>query len=459
MQDILPGYILVFLFTLLLKNNIEAQTLFQYNFYTQNQFVLNPASVGQSSSDVFVNYRQQWLGFDGAPRTTMIGAQTNYGKNNGIGLLLMNNRWGLVDDNLVRLSNSYRLRLSKEEQLRFGLSIGLTDRQIDFSKINVQNISEDDFLNSRLSTLSDEWSFNTGFGITYSRSGLLLTVSSPELYNTRDKQFLQSKIALVSYSLPLAQKVRLTPSTLIRATEYNPVQYDFSLKLAWNNMIWVQPTYRSSKNIILSSGINYENLSLGYSFELAGSDNNIANNSHEIVFALSFKKKNKKELIVNNDSLKIKHLEQERALTKEEILSLQEEIEKLKSQMGELTEIVNLKGVDTASIKHTDVYTLKNDKDNNEFKEAISSGYYVVINTCTSLEFAKSLTKMYNNKGIKTSIAFDEKKDYYYVFTDKFDSLEEGVKIMKQKREQGFKNAWVLVYNDDIEFYKKGRNK
>ena len=454
MKNLKEIILIAFLFTLL-SNLVYAQTSFQYNFYNQNQLVYNPASVGQSeNANVFVNYRQQWSGFDGAPRTAMIGGQTGFGSSSGIGLVLMNNRWGVIDDNIIQLSNSYGFKLTRKDQLSLGISIGLTDRQINYSRLNIEDDTEDDFLNSRLSALSEDWSFNTGFGISYSRENFTIALSSPELYNTRDDEFLQSKMAFLSYSFITAQdKIEITPSTLVKAIRNNPTQYDISVKAEWNDILWLQPTYRSSKNIIISTGINYERISLGYSFELASSTQNINNNSHEIVVAVNFNRKKKdrfrdgSELAANEDSLQIASIKQENSLTKEQIQTLQKEIESLKAQMGGLSEIVSLNNVDTASLKNSDAYKIEYDKDANRVNQNMESGYYVVINTCTSLEFSKHLAKIYNGKGIDATIAYNEKKGYYYIFTQMLNNREEGLKAMKKKREEGFKNAWLLIYD------------
>ncbi|UZR98487.1 PorP/SprF family type IX secretion system membrane protein [Chondrinema litorale] len=454
MKNLKNTFLITTLLTLL--NGLTwAQTNFQYNFYNQNQFVYNPSLVGQQeNTNVFVNYRQQWAGFDGAPRTAIIGGQTGYASTGGIGLVIMNNRWGVIDDNLIQLSNSYGFKLSRKDQFNLGISIGLTDRQINYNRLTVEDYAEDDFLNSRLTALSEDWSFNTGFGFSYSRANLTLAFSSPELYNTRDDVFLQSKITYVSYSfLTTQEKIKFTPSVLIKALQNNPTQYDLSVKTEWNNTLWIQPTYRSSKNVIISTGINYESISIGYSFELASSTQNINNNSHEIVVAVNFNKKKKDkyksgtELTINSDSLQIANLKQENTLTKEQVSTLQKEIEALKAQMGGLSEIVSLNNVDTVSLKSSDAYKIKYDKDANRVNQAMESGYYVVINTCTSLEFSKHLAKIYNGKGIEATIAHNEKKGYYYIFTQMLDNRDEGLKAMEKKREEGFKNAWLLVFN------------
>ena len=54
----------------------------QLPFWTQhrsNYFIVNPAVTGaRKTFDARMNYRYQWAGFDGAPKTLSIGAHGNF---------------------------------------------------------------------------------------------------------------------------------------------------------------------------------------------------------------------------------------------------------------------------------------------------------------------------------------------------------------------------------------------
>jgi type IX secretion system PorP/SprF family membrane protein len=280
-------------FVFFLTTRTFAQSSFLYNFYHQNQMVYNPSAVGQDEgANVFVNYRQQWTGFDGAPKTAMIGAQGSYGNSGGIGILVMSNTWGVFNDNLIKISNAYRLKLSHHAQLAMGISLGVQARQVDYKRLTVEQLEEDDVLNSRLNALSNDWAFTSGFGMTYKRENLVVGLSAPELYDTREGAFLQTKMAYLSYQFE-REMFKIIPSTLVKVVKNSPTQFDINLQGMWNDLIWVQPTYRSNKSVILSTGINYENIRFGYAFEMAGSSTNINNNTHEIMLAIQFKKKDK----------------------------------------------------------------------------------------------------------------------------------------------------------------------
>ena len=76
--------VLSFAFTFLSK----AQQDPQYNLYQFNQMVINPAYAGaRDGISIVANVRNQWVGFDGAPKTSVIsGHAPILNKNVGIGI-------------------------------------------------------------------------------------------------------------------------------------------------------------------------------------------------------------------------------------------------------------------------------------------------------------------------------------------------------------------------------------
>ena len=71
----------------------------QLPYYTQNNsngFMLNPGITGTKRLlDARINYRMQWVGYDGAPRTTSIGLHSRFLKGKmGAGLYFMQDKVG-----------------------------------------------------------------------------------------------------------------------------------------------------------------------------------------------------------------------------------------------------------------------------------------------------------------------------------------------------------------------------
>ena len=87
----------------------------QYSLYMFNGLALNPAYAGSSTGTIAgINYRTQWLGMDGAPRTTSANIHSRYGQEKlGTGLFVSNDQIGIFKRNQIRLAQAYHLRMKK----------------------------------------------------------------------------------------------------------------------------------------------------------------------------------------------------------------------------------------------------------------------------------------------------------------------------------------------------------
>jgi type IX secretion system PorP/SprF family membrane protein len=87
----------------------------QYSLYMFNGLALNPAYAGSSTGTIAgINYRTQWLGMEGAPKTATANIHMRYGQEKlGTGLLVSNDQIGLFKRNQMRLAQAYHLRFKK----------------------------------------------------------------------------------------------------------------------------------------------------------------------------------------------------------------------------------------------------------------------------------------------------------------------------------------------------------
>ena len=94
--------------------------------YLFNPLVINPALAGnREAMSISILHRDQWLGFDGAPRTESLSIHAPMRKEKvGLGLSMMFDRLGVTSTNLIEGSFAYRIPV-REGTLSFGLGGGL----------------------------------------------------------------------------------------------------------------------------------------------------------------------------------------------------------------------------------------------------------------------------------------------------------------------------------------------
>ena len=131
----------------------KAQQDPQYNLYQFNQLIINPAYAGaRDGLSVVASVRNQWSGFNGAPKTSCIsihGPVVN--KNLGIGFTMISDVMG--PRNMVGAYGNiaYILKLSSKWKLSFGISAGYNRFQFDFSKITFKTTESNSFLSQNQS--------------------------------------------------------------------------------------------------------------------------------------------------------------------------------------------------------------------------------------------------------------------------------------------------------------------
>ncbi len=116
--------------------NLRAQQDHQYTQFMYNKLLINPGYAGARGIPfVTAIYRNQWLGFDGAPESALVSFNSNLlSQRVGVGVTLSNNRIGLMRDFQANLAYSYDLVTSDQISLHAGIMGSVRSLSIDFDK-------------------------------------------------------------------------------------------------------------------------------------------------------------------------------------------------------------------------------------------------------------------------------------------------------------------------------------
>jgi type IX secretion system PorP/SprF family membrane protein len=271
-----------------------------YSQYMLNGLVINPAYTG--SRDVLsttLMYRNQWVGFEGAPVTALLGAHMPLrNKAVALGLLLVEEKIGFTNN--ISCFGNYAFRLNTGKgKLSFGFKVGFEMLNEDQSKIVTQN-ADNVFINSDRSYFLP----NFGFGTYYYTSDFFIGASIPEFLSYREqggKNFepyndLRNYNFLITSGMlfRLTNSVKIKPSTLLRYQINSTLQYDLNCNvILFNDNLWIGASYRQKEAIvgILEYQINPQ-LRIGYSYDYSlGPISNYNSGSHEIMVRYEFKYK------------------------------------------------------------------------------------------------------------------------------------------------------------------------
>ena len=443
--------------------------------------MINPANAGDQGYLVgFLNHRRQWVGLEGAPVTNIISVHSPLGnKNIGLGGTLSSDRSSLYQRIAANVTYSHRFHFSKKivHSIAFGASVGFVDNKINLADAIVDN--PDDPLLRGGSSINGT-TLNIDFGLRYNLKGLELGFAVPQLFetqiryaptdNTNGKFTLRrAMVGYLGYKFTIKDKWFIQPSVLLRNSA-GVTQIDGNLNLSYKDIIWLGATYRTSGGIIPSIGFKVaQQFTFAYAYEFAGSSgiSSRGNGTHEIMagFRLSGGKQkddenaraiedlkaNQLAMLAQLDSLKAEdeRLKASDASQNGKLDNHEERITKLEKDINDLNKkIENQKPaqVDTNQVKDMLKRLIKG-ADGSYQEVELEKGYYVVIESFKDVKRAEKDLDIWAKKGVKAIIVHNEKRGWYYVYSERFDALDPALKEMKKVRASGLQEkAWVHIY-------------
>ncbi|MDP5077244.1 MAG: type IX secretion system membrane protein PorP/SprF [Nonlabens sp.] len=282
---------------------LHAQQDPQYTQYMYNQNVINPAYAGtQEGMSVTALYRQQWAGVTGAPETFTLSGSSSVGDRVGLGLSIISDQIGPVQEKNFYGDFSYRIPVSDKTTLALGLKAGVTFHDVNLATIATTVPGDDAFANR-----INESYINVGTGAFLYGSNWYLGASVPNMLNAVHLDENQSDtgtnlgsetqhfFVTSGYVFNLSETVKLKPHVLVKGAFESPVSFDLNTNVLFNNNFEVGVSYRYEDSFSGLVGMNLtETLKVGYAYDRVTSDIRVVGDaSHEVflTFDLAFPRK------------------------------------------------------------------------------------------------------------------------------------------------------------------------
>jgi len=495
------------LFIVIAFSNVNAQqTPFSSQYYS-NQFVTNPAFTGnKGATNAFLTHRTQWVGISGAPQTsyfTIDGSLKQKGI--GVGLTMYSDVTDILTRAGANFSYSYKLKINSDNNLTFGLALGVVNNKVNFSKAVVLQLDDPFLVTQQLSRTV----VNADFGLVYSWKKLDLGFAVPQLIGNsvlyRDNQGVTGAFNLARhyygtlkyvFDVVPAREITAYPLVMVRGVSGAPLQYDINGVIDWKKYGWFGVTYHSNYAVALSFGVRYKNLSIGYAYDIVISkikkytgvtsefllSYNFGNSTVNDELDLLKTKVSELEQKDSVNTLKLNELSLKDSLKDSLLLNLRSlsdtntvEIERLKEKLnklksGDINNADDLKkqAVEKArleaelkkkkEIEDSLLMAQKMLENNIPIKTEdkigyvsvpqgtiVTSGYYVIIGAFTSVENAKVFTKDAKKKGYKTAeIIQNRKNQIYEIVIFKTQNREPAIEKLEGIKTD-YPDVWVLT--------------
>jgi type IX secretion system PorP/SprF family membrane protein len=264
------------------------------SLYMFDPLVLNPAYAGthvQLSGTAI--YRNQWVNFDGAPKTFTGSVHSGFRKARvGVGILFSNDKIGVHSDNGLYAAYAYKIPVSKRTNggvISLGIQAGFNSIKSDYFKTNPRDGAEIGAIakfnpNFGAGVFYRGKNSYAGFSVPYMLNNKTLDVADPTGVSVVGKQQ-RYYYVMGGFSKVLSPVAKWMPSALLRIQENAPLSFDINSMLVLYDVVGLGGSYRLNDSVvgIFELQIN-ENFHVGYAYDITTSDIRLySNGSHEIM--------------------------------------------------------------------------------------------------------------------------------------------------------------------------------
>ncbi len=284
---------LICLFALLLFGSImvKAQNEPQYTQYMYNIGSFNPGYVGTTATpEIIGSYRAQWIDLEGAPRNIRVGANIPFSNEKmGMGFNIVSNQLGPTTQTFVDLAYSYQFNVSENTKLSFGMDVGGSFLNVDFSKGTFENPGEQfDGANIK------NFYLNIGAGLfLYGGDTWYLGASIPNflsdgIYDDDVASVIEGRLQvnfIGGYVFDLGENLKFKPAFLINSIAGAPLTTNLSTNFLIKDKFTVGAAYRFDNAVSGLAGFQIGGGTfVGYSYDYNTNGLGQFNSgSHEVV--------------------------------------------------------------------------------------------------------------------------------------------------------------------------------
>ena len=423
-----------------------AQDIPLNHLYNRYKYAVNPAALNINKGiGANLNYANNQFSEINPIQKFGIGVDGGFLFDNmAIGLYLSREEQNILHRTNAQLSYAYRLTLSNENFLTFGLSAGLAVQGINANM--VYQGSGFDMSDPALDDTKSNAVFGLGINYTYKAFEFDLAAPYYSLINKNNVPLFAS----VSYAYQLENNNwTLKPQVMYNSVLPAQNFADVRVQGIFKEKYWVEAGYRSTNELLVGVGTELSNFRFDYMCGLnVGKFRHTNNGIHELVVAYRFKNtkldrkdsravRNEKALeVLTSEIEEIKEDGKETTRSigelNQSVKKLNEDInEELKGQLSAITETVQ--SLQKDEVTYVDETTIR------------STSYFVIVFSTTTIDDAERIVERMKKQGETGQIISHTKRKHYFIYTQVRDNLNDALETMNEERKKGYNEAWVLV--------------
>ncbi|WP_230981249.1 PorP/SprF family type IX secretion system membrane protein [Echinicola salinicaeni] len=317
MKKVLVYTLILLLSAPMLVQGQSRKYISQFNFF---QSYYNPGLTAYEGSALRGFVRNQWSGFEGAPRTMFFSAELDFGEmkgeedpalmgKNAASLNLLFDEYGAFRETSLVLGYASRIRLTEKHNLRLGAGVSYTNVKLDGTAMTVEQ-QNDELLGQYIGGFSDMQiiDFNVGLALTHEKYYLSYAMhqvngggfsSGDEFMDGRPINY----IVQAGYREAISDKVAVIGNFFYRNQEDLPDNVEFNLKALLMDKLWLGAGHRVDYANNLQLGFLLKRVKVGYVYEFPTNGSYLLpGNTHEFMAIFSLfrtnERKHAKEVLI-----------------------------------------------------------------------------------------------------------------------------------------------------------------
>jgi type IX secretion system PorP/SprF family membrane protein len=278
--------------------------------YFLDKYSLSPSYAGNFNTKyLFMGYRSDWSGIDGGPKTLRLSYNDAYKQNMGYGGKFIYDKAGIFKQTVLLGTYSYRVRLTDEQFIMFGLSAGFysnTLNLVDYyndPKYNLDPALISANVTSKLKFMSD---FSAVYVFKSLEAGLLFSNISFGDAKYQDKSIHYKPLSNfqihASYLYSISEKWNVSPIMIMRGGRYIKSQFEVAAQVAYQKKVWGSLMFRDPGIWGVGIGANVgKAMKIGYNFNIAAGTAPRYFNNHEICIGINIYELTKSKTVPSGD--------------------------------------------------------------------------------------------------------------------------------------------------------------
>jgi type IX secretion system PorP/SprF family membrane protein len=277
---------------------VQAQSRKYVSNFAAYQHYYNPSLTGNEGSMLKTFYRDQWTGFEDAPKTLFFSGELDaadlnktadkkqhyqyrdagkgyQGARHAFGLLALQDRFGPIRETQLALNYGTGIRLSQSLSLRWGTALTYNNFRLDGNSLVVDNTSDPRYRHvmGQFNSMS-KLDLNLGFALTagnYYLGYAMQDITKGHFITTGDEYmrnaYTRKHILQAGYRAQMTDHVGMIANGLYQYDRQIESTLEGQLKVIYDDLLWAGGGYRNNRAFHLAAGINYRQFRFSYAYE------------------------------------------------------------------------------------------------------------------------------------------------------------------------------------------------